>query len=555
MGYLWALAILQFNLMRHAVTGGKLVAYFVMGCVAAGVTCFAGALGWVLYVLGSGWMADQPRELVLLALNLLLLIYLVGCFWGLAMEVQRSDLIDVRKMLYFPVPLSIINAINFIISLIGIIPLLYAASVSGLLLGVHSVTDSGLVAGAVAAVTFFFSISAWAYCLRGLMTVWMENKRRRRLLMSILPLFFMGAGFLPMIMTNTLGTGHGGANTLGWLMEPPQFVWVERLSALLPTGWFALALTRVITGEGAYYAPVLALALFGVAGYHLGYRFTLRYCFASSSGSGFSRKLDSASKKTPITARRIPGLGDETAGLALAAFLSFTRHPQMRTMLLAPLGMIVLLAVANSRALYSGQSLGVPAIVILWPFFMFSAFFFNLFGMDPRGFRAIMMLPVPRFRVLLGYHLALLPLAGGMGLVFVLIGAWYFSLGYQTILVCVLQVGQLFLLFSLAGSFVSIYAPFAMGRNMMRGQQSRSLLVGLLMPFVIALLMLPTSACLLADGFARQWGLGNFPVGIMLSAGLLVFTLATYPFTLRHAGDLLLIREQRILARLQKTAE
>jgi hypothetical protein len=458
-------------------------------------------------------------------------------------------------MLYFPVPLSIICAINFLISLVGVTSLLYVASVVGLLLGVFEATGGGFLAGLGAVAAFFFAATAWAWCLRGLMTVWMENKRRRRLLLSILPLFFMAVGFLPMILGNTLGQSSSSEAMVRWLLEPDQFLWVERFSQAFPTGWLALALTRIISGEGPFLAPVAALAAFGAVGYYLGYRLTLRYCFATNSALGRARTAKGIPLPPPFTARRIPGLSDETTALTLAAFLSFTRHPQMRTMLLAPFGMIILLAVANSRALFLGQELGLPIIVIMWPYFMFSAFFFNLFGMDPRGFRAIMMLPVPRHRVLLAYHLALLPLAGGMGLLFALLGAWFFTLDRETIAVCLLQVVQLFLLFTLAGSFVSIYAPFTMGRNLMRGQHSRALLVGLLMPFIVALLMLPTSACLLVDGIANRWGLVNFPAGLVLSIALIVLTLAVYPFALRHAGDLLLLREQRILATLQKTAE
>ncbi len=554
MRYLQALAILQFHLMRHSVTGGKLVAYFVIGVLGTGALFFAGGLAWLFHYLGAVWFPRQPPELTLVALNLLLLIYFVGWFWGLAMEVQRSDLIDVRKMLYFPVPIAVINAINFVLSLFGITSLLYVASVLGLLTGVYSSTGGGLIAGIGAAAAFFFTAAAWAWCLRGLMTVWMENKRRRRLLMSILPLFFMAAGFMPMILSNTLGQSSASDSTVRWLLEPDQFVWVERFSAVAPTGWAALTLTRVITGEGPFFVPLIALVALGGIGYYLGHRLTLRYCFAAGNNTG-QRAASGKPLKAPFTARRVPGLSDETAALALAAFLSFTRHPQMRTLLLAPLGMIILLAIASSRSLFFGQELGLPVIVIMWPFFMFSAFFFNLFGMDARSFRAIMMLPIARHRVLLAYHLALLPLAGGMGLLFALLAAWYFSLDPQTVAVCVLQVAQLFLLFTLAGSFVSIYSPFAMSRNMMRGQHSRSLLVGILMPFIVAILVLPSSACLLVDGIANRWGFVDFPAGLALSVAFILLTLIAYPFALRHAGDLLLLREQRILATLQKTAE
>jgi len=322
----------------------------------------------------------------------------------------------------------------------------------------------------------------------------------------------------------------------------------------LPTGWLALALTALVTGKGPVLWPLLALLCTGVLGYHLGFRMTKRYCYDADQNARGPKKR-AAIAKAPLTARTLPWLSEDTAALALAAFLSFTRHPQMRTMLLAPLGMVILLLVMNSRAIFTGQHFGLPVIIVVWPFFMFSAFFFNLFGMDARGFRAMMMLPTPRHRILFAYHLALLPLAGGMGLVFSLLGAWFFSMEIETAAVTLLQVVLLFLLFTLAGSFVSIYSPYAMGRNMMRGQKSRSLLLAIVMPFVVGLLVLPTTLCLIADILATKWGLVSFPAGIALSLVFIAATLAAYPFALRHAGDLLMLREQRVLAALQKTAE
>jgi hypothetical protein len=554
MGYIKALVILQFHLARHTMTRGKLVAYFLVGCIVSAALVFAGILGAVFYFLGSAWFPEQPRSMSLLALNLLLLVYVLGWFWGFALEMQRSDPVDVKKMLHFPVPLAIINAINFAVSTIGFTSLFYAASAIGLVAGMARAYPGRGIFALFAAGAFFFAASAWAYYLRGLMAVWMENKRRRRLLMSVLPIFFMVAGFMPMILSNTLGLGKSGEDVVRWLNEPAQFVWVERVSWFLPTGWLALAFANAMAGVGPVAAPAVALLVLGAAGYQLGYRMTRRYCFDVDRNAG-APAASGPSGKLPFTARNLPWLNDDTAALSLAAFLSFTRHPQMRTMLLAPFGMVILLVIMNSRSIFMGQNLGMPIIVVMWPFFMFSAFFFNLFGMDSRGFRAMMMLPTPRYRILLAYHLALLPLAGGMGVIFALLGAWFFSMGLETTAVALLQVVLLFQLFTLAGSYVSIYAPYAIGRNMMRGQRSRSLLLALLMPFVVALLLLPTSLCLVADRVASGWGLVSFPAGIVLSITFIGAVLAAYPFLLRHAGDLLLLREQRILAALQKTAE
>jgi len=553
MAYARALFILQFHLLRHSLTQGKLVAYFIAGFVITGAIALAAALAWGCYLLGGQWLPGQPRPMFLLIFNALLLLYAVGWFWGLVMEVQRSDLIDIRKMLHFPVPLGTVNAINFAVSTVGFTSLFYIGGAAGLLLGLSGATGRGLLAGGLAAGIFFFVSSAWAYYLRGLLAFWMEDKRRRRFLLTVLPFVFMAIGFAPMMLGNLFaGRGDHGA-VAEWLSAPEQLVWIEWSSFAHPGGQLSLALSAAVTGEGHFWIPTALLLALGLWGYRLGYRTTLRYGYGSQVAKS-SPSARYGPYQIPWTARRLPLLQEETAALAQALFLNFARHPQVRTMLLAPIGLIILLAVADGRSMAFGQELGLPIVAILWPFFMFSGLFFNLFGMDQRGFRTILLLPTPRGRIILAHHLALFPLAGGMGLAFALFGSWYFGLGPQTTLVSLLQVLQLFLNFCLAGTFVSIYAPMTIGRNMMRKQQSRVLLVGLLMPAVVALLVLPTALCLFIGGFASRWDFVPFPVAPVLSVFFLALTLAIYPLAIRRAGDLLMAREQRILATLQKTA-
>lgn len=551
MAYVRALFILQFHLARHSLTHGKLVAYFALGFVATAALAGAGVLAWLCYMFAQ-WLPEQPPAVILLSLNVIMLVYSIGWFWGLVMEVQRSDIIDIRKMLHFPVPLPVVNAINFAVSLIGFTPLLYLAGAAGLLLGLSRHAGASLLAGALPALAFFFLSAAWAYYLRGLLVVWMENKRRRRLLLTLLPFVFMIIGFAPMLLSNYI-VGLNAHTLSKWLETPGRLIWVEWLSFLHPGGLLALATTAVATGEGHYWLPALLLAGLGAWGYHLGYRTSLRYGYGESPGAK-SAGNRGASNHIPWTARKLPLLHEETAALAQALFLNFVRHPQVRTMLLAPLGLIILLAIADSRSAFFGQKMGLPIVAILWPFFMFSGLFFNLFGIDQRGFRTIMLLPIPRYRILLAYHLALFPLAGGMGVFFALLGIWYCGLGLESAFVSLVQILQLYLNFSIAGAFVSIYAPMTIGRNMMRKQQGRVLLVSLCMPIAVALLVLPTSLCLLIDVFLARWGLISFPLAPALSIGFVALTLAAYPFILRHAGDLLVLREQRILAQLVKTA-
>ncbi|MBX3177439.1 MAG: hypothetical protein KF886_08770 [Candidatus Hydrogenedentes bacterium] len=551
MRYLLALLLLQFHLARNTMTRGKLVAVFLIGAVVAGAALFSGVLGAFFYLAGAAWLPRQPHAMQLLLLHLLALLYVLVWFWSFAFEMQRSDVIDIRKMLHFPVPLAAINLLNFVVSLFTFPSLFYVAAAAGLVTGIGSARGGGYLAGYLAATVFFLAVSAWGYCLRGQMAVWMADKRRRRVLLSVLPVLFMVTGFMPLLLSQSMIGGRSAEALLQWLGAPEQQARVARASQLLPTGWIAIALAGMGHSQTASAAPIAGLAALALLGYHRAYRTTLRYCFGAGQHQGAP---STAGRKLPMTARRIPGLAEDTAALAIAAFLNFVRHPHMRAMMLAPFGIIILLAALKSQSAMSGRDLGMPILVVMWPFFLFSSFFFNLFGADTRGFRTIMLLPIPRHRVLLAYHIALLPLAGGLGLIFALGGSWYFGLPPATAATALLQIVLLFTLFALAGSFLSIYAPFAMGRNMMQGQKSRSLLMTIVMPLVIGLLLLPSGLCFAADAIAARWGLENAPAGVLLSALFVAMALAAYPAALRHAGDLLVTREQRILEILQRTA-
>jgi len=206
---------------------------------------------------------------------------------------------------------------------------------------------------------------------------------------------------------------------------------------------------------------------------------------------------------------------------------------------------------------YFGGSMGGggwPVFFMVWPLIAMFSIFTNLFGLDHRAFRTLMLLPVPRHRVLLAYHLALLFIAGGIILFGTVFAGWYFAFNVRTNAVMLMQAIQVFLLMTIAGSYFSIYGPSTVARNVTQGARPGAL-ISLLMPFVFVLIMLPSTLCVLLDGFLSKWLPAVFPVGLALSALFLAITLAGYPMVLRHAGDLLHVREQRILDALIRTAK
>ncbi|MBI2433305.1 MAG: hypothetical protein HYV26_10575, partial [Candidatus Hydrogenedentes bacterium] len=289
----------------------------------------------------------------------------------------------------------------------------------------------------------------------------------------------------------------------------------------------------------------------------LGYRSTVRYYTGASRGRVTGAPVPKAARRTRVlTGRRLPGFADDTASLCYAAFLSYLRHPNIRMLLIMPvcLGLFFLFVYGSEwgeKAGRGGQWL--PYFVLLWPFLNFGYILLNVFGIDRESFRAMVLLPAPRHKYLLAKNVALFPFVGGLSLFFIVLGTALTAPGWRTTSVALLQVFQLYLLFCMVGNFTSILFPYRIHGNAMRGQTNQPImiLVGLVSMVVVALIMLPSTLCLLIDEVMKS----SFPYGLVVSLGLLTFTVFAYVFSLRHAGDLLLEREQRVLETLVRDRE
>jgi hypothetical protein len=256
----------------------------------------------------------------------------------------------------------------------------------------------------------------------------------------------------------------------------------------------------------------------------------------------------------PLTLRGVPGLGADTSALAAASFLNFARHPQMRMMLLMPvlLAMLILVMTRIGRdQLLDGQATALPMFLLFWPFFNFSTVLFNQFGMDAGGFRALVLLPIPRHRVFLARNLALAPFVLGLGVLLAVVGAKVLSLPPHRVAFILIHQAALFFLMCTAGNLLSLWLPYhirydAGSRPSSRGQNALTGLVGMLITLV---LMLPATGCVVL-------GAAYGPAaGLAASAALLTVAAAIYVPMLTFAGDQFMARELAVLDRLVRTRE
>lgn len=260
--------------------------------------------------------------------------------------------------------------------------------------------------------------------------------------------------------------------------------------------------------------------------------------------------------------RQLPGVPEEAAAMSLAFFRSMMRAPEVKMSLAS---YIIMLAAFGgtffSRGAKSPQELTQPFLAtgaVAFTFFGLAQLMFNQFGFDRNGFRALVLLPVQHKYTLLAKNLSLLPLALGLGLIFVTIVTIVARLPLLVFLGAFFQLAAMFLLLSIAGNFISIVAPYRIEAGSLKPTKASTkttLLVfvsHLLFPIAMIPVLIPPALGLISG----KWGwCPAAPVNALFSLLLAVFMVLIYRSSLRSLGDLLQRREKDILQIVTREVE
>ncbi len=563
----WALFTLKWMLFRRSWSKRQFWGYVFLSLLLFLGAALSMILSVVFYAVALYASRKESPVALLFVLNSAIGIYLFFYVWGILMDLQRADLVDFRKMLLLPISLPMVYLLNFLVSIVSPIMLFAIPALIGLLAGLYPRYGlSVFVVGLPLALLFMVMMSAWAYYLRGRLAIIMENKRRRRMALIILPLCFVALGQLPAVLSHAALQSDSqvfSAETLDAAMPTLLFI-----NTAIPVFWPAYGLWTFM--QGAFIAPAaaaaLGLSLCALLGLRFGYVSTLHHYMGLYHDTQAPRAHKEVPRQhivtEPLTARRLPMLAEDTSALTLAFYHSFVRHPHIRMLLIMPLCLGLFFLFMYRAGAYNGFLVGdggwMPMATLVWPFFNFSLFMFNIFGVDAQSFHGMMLLPTPRYKLLLAKNLALAPFVLGMALFFVAAGALLVWASPRTVLLALILAGHLYLFFCAVGNFLSIWFPYGINRDALRlpTWRLRMLLVGMASTVLVAVMITPASLCMLLDRtYAVQSGVGKQYAGVGMGLILLGVSLMAYIYSVIHLGDQFTAREANMYARISGDRE
>ncbi|MBN2307921.1 MAG: hypothetical protein JXR94_03060 [Candidatus Hydrogenedentes bacterium] len=586
-GHVRTLCWLQFVRLRHSLSKPtKALSLALAVLVALGVLGGGVLLAVLFFLLGWRGLSAEDSLTLIQVLDGIVIAFVFFWLLALSMELQRTDIIDLRKMLYLPVSLRTVFLLNFLTALIKPGAVLFILPAFGLTLGLALGRGARMLWAAPLAVAFLLMIGAWTYYIRGFLAALMENKRRRRLILVMIPLVFVVGGQLPNLIVH--GLRHGGSQptktrTLAVVHteEEAERVVEEytaterqralgivgRVNAWVPLGWLPLGVYGLAEREPAT-AGLCFLGLVACTALPLGlgYRSTVRYYTAAS---GRRRRAKAAQpRRRPGTRRRLmverglPLAGDDTAGCAWAMFVNYVRHPQIRMALIMPIVLPLIFYFIFFRRIENWDSPFTGLIVPMAPLFCLftsSGWICNVFGADGEGFRSFILAPTPRHRYLLAKNLAFLPFLAMPGLVFIGVLTALLRPGPGLVAVAVLQIAQAYFAACIVGNLLSLLLPWRIRPETMRTPKrgflsgAGPLLFLCIMPVFAGPTLIAAGADTLMDAALDRHS--RFPFGVAASVLFLALTLSVYRLALGPTGRLLLRREPKILDALIRDKE
>jgi len=559
----------------------------------------AAAGGIAGFFVGAGPLAElvvRPGQevgsgaLVMLPLwDAIVFVFLL--FWtvGVLTEIQRSESIDLARLLHLPVSLRQVFGLNYAISHFTLSLIVTLPAMFGLVLGFAVRLGPRLLLLGALVLAFVLAITAWSYCLRGWLAGLMTNPRRRRaVLVGITMTVILGAQ-LPNLLLNS-PWGRKKLNLPNRHATPPAppsshaapsaptprpaqrgippEAWerIARAHLWIPLGWPAYGAKTLVEGRlGPTVAATLVCGLICCWGLLRAYHITLRSYTSADPGSPTPRTT-TARARPPARPRiihwRLPFVADEVSALAFACLRSLLRAPEVKMMLFMP---VLFLLIFGSLVFSSNRQMP-PAVLqaftgtglVCFVLFSSTQVLTNQFGFDRDAFRVLVLLPTPRRRILLGKNLAFAPIIGGVGLLALAVAGVALRLAPLHLLSSACQLAAGFLLCTLIGSFFSMLAPYRFGAGSLKPTKLSAtttfqVFLGSLASWAVLVpLAIPGGAQLLQASLG--W-LPWLPVHLLLSILLLAAAWALYLAALPALGRMLDQREQAILQAVTQEIE
>ena len=579
---------LRWRLAKNQWTRGKGVGAVIAGIVAF-AACVIGCVSGVAALLVGVYALRDVKTVVLWG---------VWCgvtaaflfFWmiGLVHEIQRSETIDLQRLMHLPVALGQMFIINYIASYFALSLVIALPAMMGLALGLTLSRGPAMLLLVPLSLGLIFTVTAWTYCLRGWLAALMSNPRRRRNVTMVIVMSFILLGQAPNLYFNVFrryDPPAAGATPeeikrqrlAREAANDNQFNRVLAVQQYIPPLWLPAGAQALAEGRAwPALLGILGFCAIGALGLRRAYQGTMRFYLGESGGKAGAPTQPTRLPSAPSAAGapapanagrsmlelRLPGVPEQAAALALATFRSMLRAPEVKiawgSSFLVPLIVGASILFRPSLKVPEAAKPFIATAAVAFSVFMLVQFFGNVFGFDRDGFRALVLSPVDRKLILLGKNLACLPVGLVGGLMLLVLSSVRLHPPPLVFVAAMLQLATILLLTGLAGNLCSILIPYRIQQGSMKPTKMPGLAIltivvcQMLFPIAMAPAFLPPLAEYL-------WHLAGWPalvpVNLILSAGLLALMVLIYWQTLDPMGRLLQRRETRILGAVTVAVE
>ncbi|HZR16635.1 MAG TPA: hypothetical protein VFE51_04850 [Verrucomicrobiae bacterium] len=556
---------------RSRGVGAVIAAIVILALSVLAVAGFLGALAGGMF----GLRAASPQAVMGVWLGLTLL-FLFLWFIGLINELQRSESIDLQRLMHLPVGLGQIFVINYLASHLSLSIVIAVPTMTGLAVGLAISRGPAMLLLAPLAFSMVLMVSAWTYFLRGWLSTLMSNPRRRRTVIMGITLSFILLSQAPNLYFNVFRS-RPARRSPDFSEEAQQQRKAQNASSreklnglvraqkFIPPLWVPFAAGALAEGRTlpALLGTVGCLAI-GALGLRRAYRDTVRFYHGETGQktrarvpAGRVRSTDATGGKTgsPFLELRLPGVPEQASALALATLRSMLRAPEVKLawgssfLVTVILGASFVLRGAPKIPEAAKPFIGTGAVV--FSVFMFVQFLSNQFGFDRDGFRSLILSPADRRLILIGKNLANLPIAALFGLILLTLVGFWVRPTILSLAANLFQLATVVLMAGLAGNLLSILTPYRIQPGSMKPTKMPGLamLVMILCHLLFPMAMTPAFGAPLAELLWRQsgWPQG-FPVNFLLSLTLAALVGFVYWWTLNPFGRLLQRRETKILS-------
>jgi ABC-2 type transport system permease protein len=607
---------LRWRLFLNQMRRGGLANIVVLAILSVAGAVVAVVMGVALFLAGLFGFAGAPPVAFLLTWDGLVVPFLFFWATGLLVELQRSEALSLDRFLHLPVSLTSAFLINYLSSWVNLCMIFFLPAMLGLAVGLVLSRGPMMLLLLPLLAALLLAVTALTYQFQGWLAALMSNPRRRRNVIVLATIAIILLAQLPNLV-NVLRPWDRPpkTDTAAYLRERhdellrdlqagkitpaeydrrekevvrelqaqtteqdrQQLEQVQRtayiLNVALPPGWLPLGAMGLAEGNPLpALLGTLGLGLIGSVSLWRSYRTTVRLYTGQITAK---RKPAAAPAAAPAPAapkpagppaellveKRLPGLSEQAAAIALAGFRGLVRAPEAKMLLLSP---VILLVVFGSmfltrptapsegvRPLYATGAIGMVLLSM-------GQLLGNQFGFDRSGFRVFVLCSAPRSDILLGKNLSFAPLALGLSAAALVFLQVVYPMRVEHFLAAWPQAVSMFLLYCLVANWLSILAPMPVASGTMKPMNPKFIPVLLhlaftfLLPAVLAPTLVPLGVEYLLESSGRLTGL---PVALVLSVVVCAGVVVLYRLALTAQGHALQAREQRILETVASKAE